>query len=70
MIEIVSPSSRQMDYFRKLFKYRTAGVKEYWVVDSDKTSVTVYNFEADTMMEYSFGEAIPVGIYEGFSIEI
>lgn len=34
--EIVSPSSRQMDYYKKLFKYRTAGVREYWVVDSEK----------------------------------
>ena len=30
-IEIVSPSSRPMDYFTKLFKYRTAGVREYWI---------------------------------------
>lgn len=70
IIEIASPSSRQMDYFKKLFKYRTAGVKEYWVVDPDKTNVTVYDFESDTMTEYPFGEAIPVGIYEGLMIEI
>lgn len=70
IIEIVSPSSRQMDYYKKLFKYRTAGVKEYWVVDSDKHIVTVYNFERDTMSEYIFGEAVPSGIYEEFSITL
>ena len=70
IIEIVSSSSRQMDYYKKLFKYRTAGVREYWVVDPDKSIVTVYNFEADTMMEYLFGEAVPVGIFEDFSIKI
>ncbi len=32
IIEIVSPSSTRMDYSVKLFKYRTAGVREYWVV--------------------------------------
>ena len=36
IIEIVSPGSRSMDYNIKLFKYRTAGVKEYWIVDPDK----------------------------------
>lgn len=70
IIEIVSPSSRQMDYYKKLFKYRTAGVREYWVVDSERQFVTVYNYEKDSMEEYTFGEDIPVGIYEGFSIRI
>lgn len=70
IIEIVSPGSRQMDYYRKLFKYRTAGVREYWVVDPDKNTVTVYDFEKDTMKEYSFEENVPVGIYEGFSVSI
>ena len=36
IVEIVSPGSRQMDYMRKLFKYRSAGVKEYWIVDPEK----------------------------------
>ena len=70
IIEIVSPSSRKMDYYKKLFKYRTAGVREYWVVDQDKKIVTVYNFEQDNMEEYSLEEEIPVGIYKGFFIRI
>lgn len=39
IIEIVSPSSRRMDYFTKLFKYRAAGVREYWIVEPDKKSM-------------------------------
>ena len=70
IIEIVSPSSRSMDYFKKLFKYRSAGVREYWVVDSERQSVTVYNFEQDDMAEYSFGEEIPVWLYQGSSLTI
>ena len=70
IIEIVSPSSRKMDYYKKLFKYRMAGVKEYWVVDPDRKIVTVYEFKHDNMEEYSFGEEVPVGIYEGFSIKV
>lgn len=70
IIEIVSPGSKSMDYFIKLFKYRTAGVREYWVVDPDRKIVTVYNFEQDKMEEYHFGEDVPVGIYEGFSVNV
>lgn len=70
IIEIVSPSSRKIDYYNKLFKYRTAGVREYWVVDPDRKIVTVYEFEHDNMEEYAFDEDVPVGIYEGFSIKV
>lgn len=70
IIEIVSPSSRKMDYYKKLFKYRTAGVREYWIVDPVKERITVYFFEMESVEEYFFGENIPVGIYEGFSIKV
>lgn len=70
IIEIVSSGSKSMDYFKKLFKYRTAGVREYWIVDPIKNQILVYRFEQETMEEYSFGEDVPVGIYEGFSIRV
>ena len=70
IIEVVSPSSRKMDYYKKLFKYRTAGVREYWIVDPVKERITVYFFEMESVEEYFFGEDIPVGIYEGFSIKV
>ena len=69
-IEIVSPSSKRMDYLIKLFKYRNAGVKEYWIVDSEKDRITVYNFVHDTIEEYAFGDDVPAGIYEDFSIKV
>lgn len=70
VIEIVSPGNKPMDYFTKLFKYRAAGVREYWIVDPSKERITVYSFERETMEEYSFGEDVSVGIYEGFSIKV
>ena len=42
VIEIVSPSSKAMNYFTKLFQYRTSGVREYWIVDPMKQRVTVF----------------------------
>ena len=70
VIEIVSPRSRSMDYYKKLLKYNTAGVREYWVVDPEKKLVTVYRFEREEMEEYSFGEDVPVGIYEDFKLKV
>ena len=70
VIEVVSPGSITRDYFTKLFKYQTSGVREYWIVDSAKELVMVYSFEEETMGQYSFGETIPVGIYKGFDLKI
>lgn len=70
IIEIVSPGNRPMDYFTKLFKYRAAGVREYWIVDPARELIMVYRFEQETMEQYSFGEDVPVGIYEDFSIKV
>lgn len=65
VIEIVSPSSVRMDYAIKLFKYRTYGVREYWIVDIDKKRIQVYDLEHDDMREYSFSDKVPVEIYDG-----
>ena len=69
IIEIVSPSSRSMDYNKKLFKYRTAGVREYWIVDPAKQQIIVYHFEQDIYEEYSFSDRVKAGIYEDFEID-
>lgn len=69
IIEVVSPSSRPMDYYKKLFKYRAAGVREYWIVDSKKNLIIVYNFEQDTMHDYTFSDKVKAGIYEDFEID-
>ena len=70
IIEVVSPSSRAMDYYNKLFKYRTAGVGEYWIVDHERALVIVYEFKNNTAANYTFTDDIPTGIYPGFSINL
>ena len=69
IIEIVSPGTRRMDYFTKLFKYRTAGVHEYWIVDPDKTRITVYDFEEEDTRDYTFSDSVKVNIYDDFFID-
>ena len=69
IIEIVSPSSQRMDYLTKLFKYRTAGVREYWIVNPMTRIVQVYCFgEPEDSTQYSFDEKISVEIYSDLKI--
>ena len=70
ILEIVSPSNRPMDYYTKLFKYRTAGVKEYWIVDYERNLVMVYDFQNKSATNYTFSDDIPVSIYPGFCINL
>ena len=72
VVEVVSPSSKRMDYLLKLFKYRTAGVREYWIINPEKRIVSVYSWieghESADM--YSFGDEIPSGIYPDLKIRL
>lgn len=71
IIEIVSPSTQQMDYGIKLFKYRTAGVREYWIINPTTHIVNVYDFENENgTCQYRFDDNISVCIYRDFSIRI
>ena len=69
VLEIVSPSSRRTDYHAKLFKYRTAGVREYWIVDPEKDRILVYNFETEDTWDYTFHDTVKSGIYDDFQID-
>lgn len=70
IIEIVSPSSRRMDYSIKQFKYCDAGVKEYWIVDPSRETITVYNYQKDEApLIYRFTDVIKVHIYDDFYID-
>lgn len=68
VIEIVSPSSQNMDYMIKLVKYNNSGVHEYWIVDQKKNRILVYNFKQNTMSDYTFSDSVKVGIYEDLYI--
>lgn len=70
VIEIVSPSSRKMDYVRKSTLYQETGVREYWIVDPQKEIVTIYKAEQwDFPVCHSFSERIQVGIYKDLYLD-
>ena len=71
IIEIVSPSSRRMDYYKKNSLYADAGVREYWIVDPLKERTMVCNFEEnDSPMIISFDQAVQSSIYDDLKINI
>ena len=64
--EVLSPSSHKKDMFLKLWKYKNAGVKEYWLIHPEKQQVIVYLFHKDDNIAiYSFEDKIPVSISDG-----
>lgn len=70
VIEIVSPSSRRMDYMRKLPVYQKAGVREYWIVDYDKQIISVHLLqETDEAKVYHWGDKIKTTIYPDLEID-
>ena len=66
-LEIVSPSTRAKDMLLKLHKYQSAGVKEYWIVDPDHSTVLVYDLRSDDFYpeRYDFDSVIPIHISDG-----
>ena len=69
IIEIVSPSNPADDYIRKLYYYKNYGVREYWIVDPRRKTVTVNYFEGNIVsVQYPFDSIIKVNIYDDLLI--
>ena len=50
IIEIVSPNNSSDDYIKKLYYYKKYGVREYWIVDPNRRTVSVSYFERDMIL--------------------
>lgn len=72
VVEIISPSTRKRDYGIKLFKYRSAGVREYWIINPETHTVNTYEFSSEDEEEsgdqVTFDEAIPCGLFPDLNI--
>lgn len=69
IIEIASPSYILYDYVTKASWYRDAGVREYWIVNPMTSKITVFNYELETMEEFSFVDILRVGIFKDLEID-
>lgn len=71
IIEVVSPSTERMDYGIKLFKYHSAGVREYWIVNPLNKTINVFDFENNEKTgQYSFDIDVTSCIFEDLNIKI
>lgn len=70
ILEIVSPGSQTDDYIRKLYYYKKYGVREYWIVDPKRKTITVNYFENNLVsIPYSFDAVLKVHIYDNLYID-
>lgn len=70
VVEILSPSSRYIDTFTKLYKYELFGVKEYWIANPESEVITIYNFENKTNNEYTKSNKLVSGIFNELEINL
>ena len=71
IIEIVSPSSHRMDYYKKCTLYAESGDREYCIVDPEKQRTMIYRYEDDAApMIVPFEQDLAVGIYNDFMVNV
>jgi Uma2 family endonuclease len=72
VIEILSPSTARHDRIVKFCKYQEAGVREYWIVDPDTKSVTVFirNDGQYIASTYDDTDTAPVSVLPGCEIKL
>ncbi len=71
IFEIVSPSSRRMDYNIKNALYAQSGIREYWIVDPAKACTTVYDYDKDAAPTIiPFDQSVQCGIFPDLSITV
>ena len=73
VIEILSPSTAQLDTVRKRELYARFGVAEYWQVDTDDLSVVVLTLAGDdyeTAGNFGMGEMLVSPLLAGFRLDV
>ena len=71
IVEVTSPSTRRRDLGTKLFLYREAGVREYWIINPENRTVIVYVFETgEDASFYAFDESIPCHVFPDLKIRL
>jgi len=71
-IEIVSDSTRILDYVQKRYLYERTGAQEYWIVDRFVRRVEVWRFTGDhpTSVSYSDGDTLTTPLVPDLAIPV
>lgn len=73
VVEVLSPSSKKHDMLTKLNLYMKTGIREFWLVDTQKRAIYIYNFENKTIIDYtSFlnNDLVKSTVFEGLEIKL
>jgi Uma2 family endonuclease len=72
IVEILSPSTSTHDWFYKLNKYLQAGVREYWIVDTQLKKIFVHLLKVNKydVIEYKETDTIPVTVLDSCEINL
>ena len=70
--EVLSPSTQGQDRVKKFNLYERAGVREYWIVDTDTKTIAVHILEDDryhSPQVFVAGASVPVSALGGLTID-
>ncbi len=71
VVEVLSPSTRQLDLVTKRADYARAGVREYWLVDPDAGTMTFLRLQGDRFEEVPpQGDAFASSAVPGFTLNL
>ena len=73
VVEILSPATAERDKIVKFELYAQHGVQEYWIVDPDARSITVFLLDGGEFEEvdtYSEGETLTSPMLAGFTFKL
>jgi Uma2 family endonuclease len=74
IVEILSPSSAEMDTKRKMELYEKAGVREYWIVDTSNLILMGFKLGENNMYSrpqfYGSRDKVNVGVFEYLQIDL
>jgi len=70
IIEILSPASAIMDRKVKAEKYLEAGVREYWIVNSDTLDVLVNQLTGGRYVSTVYKESVKSGVLSGLILNL
>ena len=70
VVEVLSPSTAKRDQTIKFEYYKRHGVLEYWLVDGEAQTITVFDFATETEQVFKLDESIRVSSLSNFEIAV
>lgn len=71
LVEVVSKSNKDYDYYEKTHIYSKYGVREYWIVDPEKEIIIINALESGEIPQYMpFAEKISSKVIKGLTLNL